>query len=68
MGIMIGNINENLSMYSRLYDLIINKNHPLRKFNELDDFSYAMEELTEKYCLDNGRHSHNPIMMFNIYS
>ena len=65
---MIGNINENLSMYSRLYDLIINKNHPLRKFNELADFSYAMEELTEKDCLDNARHSHNPIMMFNIHS
>ena len=44
--------------------MIINKDHPLRKFSELDDFSYVMDEVTEKYCLDNGRLSNNPIMMF----
>ncbi len=33
-------------------------------FNELVDFSFILEELKTKYCLDNGRNAIPPIRMF----
>ena len=54
----------NLSPYMALYDLIIPKDNMLRQINELVDFSFIIEELQSKYCLDNGRNAIPPIRMF----
>lgn len=54
----------NLSPYMALYDLIIPKDNMLRQVNELVDFSFILEELKSKYCLDNGRNAIPPIRMF----
>ena len=53
-----------LSSYEGLYDNLIPKDHFLRKFNELVDFSFIYDELEEKYCLDNGRMAESPIILF----
>ena len=54
----------NHSCYSELYDLVIPKDHILRKFHDLVDFSFIYKELESKYCLDNGREAKNPILLF----
>ena len=54
----------NLSPYMALYDLIIPKDNMLRQINELVDFSFILDELKSKYCLDNGRNAIPPIRMF----
>ena len=36
----------------------------LRQINDLVDFSFILEELKTKYCLDNGRNAVPPIRMF----
>lgn len=54
----------NLSPYLALYDLIIPKDNLLRQINELVDFSFILEELQSKYCLDNGRNAIPPVRMF----
>ena len=53
-----------LSPYTDLYDLIIPKDNTLRRLNELIDFSFIYNELSEKYCHDNGRNAESPIKMF----
>ena len=53
-----------LSPYTELYDLIIPKDNMLRQINDLIDFTFVLEELTEKYCIDNGRNAIPPIRMF----
>ena len=53
-----------LSYYSDLYDMIVPKDHILRKIRELVDFSFIYDELKNKYCLDNGRNAVPPIRMF----
>lgn len=53
-----------LSYYSDLYDMIVPKDHILRKIRELVDFSFIYDELKNKYCLDNGRNAKNPILLF----
>lgn len=52
------------SEYSSLYDLIVPKENFLRKINDLIDFSFIYEELTNKYCLHNGRTAECPVRMF----
>jgi Transposase domain (DUF772)/Transposase DDE domain len=54
----------NLSPFIAIYDLVVPKNNMLRKINELVDFSFILEELKMKYCLDNGRNAVPPIRMF----
>ena len=39
------------SQYSDLYDLVVPKDHILRKIRELVDFSFIYDELESKYCL-----------------
>lgn len=56
----------NLSPYMALYNLIIPKDNMLRQINELVDFSFILDELKSKYCLDNGRNAIPPIRMFKI--
>lgn len=53
-----------LSSYMELYDLVVPKDNQLRQISELVDFSFILEELKEKYCLDNGRNAIPPIQMF----
>lgn len=53
-----------LSPYSKIYDLIIPKDNMLRNINEMIDFTFIYDELTTKYCLNNGRGAINPIRMF----
>jgi IS5 family transposase len=53
-----------LSPYMNLYDIIVPKNHILRKWKELVDFGFIYEELADKYCLDNGRMAECPIRLF----
>ena len=53
-----------LSSYSNLYDLLVPKDNILRKMSDLCDFSFIFEELSNKYCLDNGRCAIDPIIMF----
>ena len=51
------------SPFSSLYDIIIDKDHPLRKIKELIDFSFVFDELKDNYCQNNGRAAINPIEM-----
>ena len=44
----------NLSPYMALYNIIVPKDNMLRQINELVEFSFILEELKTKYCLDNG--------------
>ena len=53
-----------LSPHMDLYDKLIPKDHLLRQLNELVDFSFIYEELSDKYCQKNGRPAESPIKMF----
>ena len=53
-----------LSPYMEIYDIVVPKDNMLRRINELVDFSFILEELKDKYCLDNGRNAVPPIRMF----
>ena len=52
------------SPYMGIYDFVVPKDNMLRQINELVDFSFILEELKTKYCLDNGRNAIPPIRMF----
>lgn len=54
----------NLSPYMAIYDIVVPKDNILRQINELVDFTFILEELKTKYCLDNGRNAIPPIRMF----
>lgn len=54
----------NLSPFMAIYDLVVPKDNMLRQINELVDFSFILEELRDKYCLDNGRNAVPPIRLF----
>jgi hypothetical protein len=53
-----------LSPFMAIYDLVVPKDNILRKMKELVDFSFILEEVKSKYCLDNGRNAVPPIRMF----
>jgi len=53
-----------LSDHIDLYDIIIPKDHLLRRMKELIDFSFVREELINKYCSNNGRMAIDPVRMF----
>ncbi|SNT03711.1 hypothetical protein SAMN05444672_105106 [Bacillus sp. OK838] len=52
------------SPYMAIYDVVVPKDNMLRKFNELIDFSFVLEELRGNYCLHNARNAVDPIRMF----
>ena len=52
------------SDHSVLYDILIPKDHLLRKINGLIDFNFVYKELKDKYCPDNGRTAEDPVRMF----
>ncbi|KGR90983.1 transposase [Ureibacillus massiliensis 4400831 = CIP 108448 = CCUG 49529] len=54
----------NLSPFLAIYDIVVPKDNILRQINELVDFTFILEELKMKYCLDNGRNAVPPIRMF----
>jgi hypothetical protein len=54
----------NLSPFMAIYDIVVQKDNMLRQIKELVDFSFILEELKNKYCLDNGRNAVPPIRMF----
>ena len=56
-----------LSYYSDLYDMIVPKDHILRKIRELVDFSFIYDELKNKYCLDNGRNAKKTLLLLFKY-
>jgi transposase len=53
-----------LSNHMDLYDMIIPKSNMLRRINDMVDFSFVYDELSCKYCKDNGRMAESPIIMF----
>lgn len=53
-----------LSPFMGIYDYVVPKDHFLRQIMDLVDFTFVLEELQEKYCLDNGRNAIPPIRMF----
>lgn len=54
----------NLSPFMAIYDLVVPRDNMLRQINDLVDFTFILEELKTKYCLDNGRNAVPPIRMF----
>ena len=52
------------SEHAVLYDKLVPQNHLLRQINDLIDFSFVYDELTSKYCLNNGRTAEDPVRMF----
>ena len=61
---MIKEVKLMLSPYSELYEILIPKEHMLRKLNEIVDFSFVEEALKDTYTLDNGRPGERPEVMF----
>ena len=45
---------------------LVPKNHLLRKIDRAIDFSFIYELVKDKYCLDNGRPSIDPVMLIKI--
>ena len=53
-----------ISSFSVLYDMVVPKENMLRKINELIDFTFIYDELSDKYCMTNGRNAESPIRLF----
>ncbi|TCP93349.1 transposase-like protein DUF772 [Serpentinicella alkaliphila] len=53
-----------LSKYTELYELLIPKNHMLKQFNDLVDFSFVYNELASSYSQNIGRGAKDIVMMF----
>lgn len=55
-----------LSPYQGLYDIIVPKDHLLRKIKENIDFSFVNPMLRKQYCESFGRPEKEPEMMFKL--
>ena len=55
-----------LSLYRGLYEIIVPKEHLLRKIKENIDFSFVNSMLKESYCEHYGRPAKEPEMMFKL--
>lgn len=55
-----------LSPYEKLYEIIIPKDHILRKIKEKIDFSFVNPMLKKQYCEHFGRPAKEPEMMFKL--
>ena len=55
-----------LSLYRGLYDIIVPKEHLLRKIKDNIDFSFVNPMLKESYCEHYGRPAKEPEMMFKL--
>jgi transposase len=59
-------VNLVLSPYSALYDILVPKDHDLRKLHDLLDFSFVYDELEKNYSQEMGRKSIDPVYMFKL--
>ncbi|MBS4176100.1 hypothetical protein KHA89_01025 [Bacillus sp. FJAT-49731] len=50
-----------------IYDIVVPRDNMLLQINELVDFTFILEELKMKYCLDNGRIAIPPIFIKFAY-
>src|SRR5690554_4657397 len=55
-----------LSEYIGIYEVIIKKDHWIRKLHDIIDYDFIYDELKDKYCLDNGAMAYNPIKLFKL--
>jgi len=55
-----------LSRHLELYDILIPKNHLLRRYNELMDFGFVTEELKDTYSETMGAEAIDPEEMFKL--
>lgn len=60
------NIKENKQVLLVSLDDLVPSGHLVRKINEAMDFNFIIDEVKDLYCLDNGRMSVNPVMLFKI--
>lgn len=56
----------NISQYTDLYDIIIQKNHWIREIHDIINYEFIYETLHDKYCLDNGARAYDPIILFKL--
>lgn len=54
------------SPYQGLYDIVVPKNHLLRKIKENIDFSFVNPMLRKQYCENFGRPAKEPEMLFKL--
>lgn len=47
-------------------DMLVPKDHPLRKIDQAVDFNRIYEFVEELYCEDNGRPSCDPVVLFKL--
>ena len=47
-------------------DQLVPENHLVRKLEAAIDFSFIYELVSDKYCMDNGRPSIDPVVLFKI--
>lgn len=59
-------IQTKLSLYRGLYDVIVPKDHLLRRIKESIDLSFVNPLLREQYCAHFGRPAKEPEMMFKL--
>ncbi len=59
-------IKMSLSPYAQLYDIIVPKEHLLRRIKENIDFSFVNPMLKKQYCEHYGRPAKEPEMMFKL--
>ena len=45
---------------------LVKKDHILRKINEYINFNFIYDLVEDKYCLDNGRPSIDPVALFKM--
>ena len=61
-----GQMKLTLSPYQGLYDIVVSKDHILRKIKENIDFSFVNPMLRKQYCENFGRPAKEPEMMFKL--
>lgn len=61
-----GQMKLTLSPYQGIYDIVVSKEHLLRKIKENVDFSFVNPMLRKQYCENFGRPAKEPEMMFKL--
>ena len=56
-----------ISSYMELYNVIIPKDNLLRKIKELVNFNFIYDELSNKYCFDNGKNAFLRFVCLNTF-
>lgn len=55
-----------ISEYRGIYDVVVPKNHMLRKIKETVDFDFVNPMLWHNYCEEYGRPAKEPVLMFKL--